>query len=696
MATYDQMVNALRRAHAAGDVENATRIAQAIQNREYDEQQSDFVSTALGASQGATLGFGDEIAAGVRAGLGEFADKTLGATMYGLGIGVDEDDRGFFERFKQYRDLAEDDRSLGERYQQALESGRGALEVARREDPYATFGGELLGGLGTGGIAGGARAAAAKTLGQGIRSGMATGAGIGALAGYGYGEGDVGAALAFDDQGRFTPFTEAEFNPDRVRQELTEGAISTATGTAVGGIAGGALPALGAGARAIARNVRNFFSKNASLTDEGRQAVARAIQDDIDNGYITLDQARRELAETPGMTVADLGPATRELAEGIAQTPTAGGRQLRESLESRNRDQWKRIFPRLAQALGRDEDNFSAARRNLIQDMRQRADEAYGVAYQQPVRMTERMQQILATPSGRRALNQGKQLRANLEKDPAALDIRGAMQSTRDVDYIVQSFDDVVSQLYRSGRGRMATAAKDLRNEFRELIYQQNPSYREARQIWAGDKANENAMDLGLRLFRDDADMTADVVRSMTDGEVTHFKIGALRAIMQRLGNKSDTSDLTKGLFDRPNTREALRVAFGGRQQFDDFMRYIGREQRMFETFRQAVGNSATARRLAQAEGAGGDLASFVTYGGTGSLVAAGIARRAFNAMRPSVRAQTRQNQVGERQAQMLTQQGSTALDEIMRPVTGLLGTGPQPMLNAATGGLLATDITGQ
>lgn len=680
MATYDQMVTALQRAHAAGDVENATRIAQAIENREYDEEIGDATSAALGFSQGATFGFGDEISAGVRAWLGEFADKTLGATMYGLGIGVDKgENEGFFDRFRQYRELADDDRSLGEKYASALESNRSQLETARREDPYAMFGGELAGGLGTG-LAGGARSVAGQTLGRGALRLAGTGAGYGAVAGYGYGEGDPIAAAAFD--------------PENVRNELSEAAVSTGVGAAAGGAFGGAMPFLGAGARAVARTVTNPFRRNARLTAEGNEAVARAIREDIDAGYYTLEQARRELDDIPGLTVADLGPATREMAEQISQQPTPGGRQLRESLESRNREQYQRIFPRLAQALGRDEDNFGAARRALINDMRQKADEAYGVAYSVPVRMTQRMRDILNTPPGRRALNQGKQLRATLEKDPDALDITGAMQSTRDVDYIVQSFDDVVSQLYRGGRGRLATAARDLRNEFREQIYGQNPQYQQARQIWAGDKANENAMDLGLRLFRDDADMTAEVIRNMTDGEQMFFKIGALRAIMQRLGNKSDTSDLTKGLFDRPNTREALRIAFGGRQQFDDFMRYIGQEQRMFETFRQATGNSVTSRRLAQAQGAGGDLAAMLGYGSTGSLVISGLSRRLANMM-PAARRQANQQAVGQQQAQQLMG-GSTALDEVMAPISGLLGTGAQPRLAGATTGLLATDITGQ
>ena len=436
------------------------------------------------------------------------------------------------------------------------------------------------------------------------------------------------------------------------------------------------------------------------MDEEGRRIVFDRLQEDIRNGDLTLEQAKRELAETPGMTVGDLGPGLRDLTDTLAQTPGPAGRGIRKTLTDRNKQQWKRIFPKLSEAIGA-EDNFAIARRELVRKMRDDAETNYGEAYQTPIRLTARMRELFSTDSGKAALKEGKALRRELEKNPKALDMKGAMQSTRDMDYMLQAYDDVVSGLYRKGKGQRATAAKANRNELRQLLYSANPAYQEARRAWAGDMANNNAMDKGLRLFTDDADITAEVIRDMSDSEKMHFKIGNLRAIARKLGNKSDTSDITKGIFDSENKRQAVTLAFGGRKQFDDFMDFIEREQKMFNNYKEATQNTKTAKYLTAGVNPGGRLAQILGYtlalkGGGGELArATGYgAQKLHQMVSPAAARAAREEQLTARQSGLLM---GTDIEALAQPRTmgGLLATGAQPSVGAGVGGLLAAGQPG-
>jgi hypothetical protein len=192
--------------------------------------------------------------------------------------------------------------------------------------------------------------------------------------------------------------------------------------------------------------------------------------------------------------------------------------------------------------------------------------------------------------------------------------------------------------------------------------------------------------------------MVEEQIRNMSASELQFFKLGALRAITRKLGNKTDTSDLTKGLFDKPNMRATLELAFGGKQKFQEFMDFIAQEQKMFQTFKQAVGNSSSARRLAQqGVSTGGKLAALIGYGTAMSTgvkmppsIGSYLTRKAYESVVPT----GIQNQAGrnlsQNQADMLM---SSNLEKLMRPNTvgGLLDTGIPTTGAVATTGLIGT-----
>ena len=686
MATYAELMDALARADAAGDMEAVAEFQAMLRERDYEEESSMVESLAQGIGSGATFGFIDEIGAGVRAGVLDPIVSTLAGG-----------DIGGVEGFKDYFT------GMGERYDLALESQRDAMETARREDPWTTGIGEVVGGFGTGG-AGMANLAgrATTTLGK-LGVGAATGAGMGGLAGYGYSEGDplraLAGALATGEVGD-------------IEQEFSQAYGDVKAGAAIGGVLGGGLPVVGQGARALARFVARPFTRNARLQEEGRRRVVQAMAEDAQYmGFETEEEmlkwARRELQDTPGMTVADLGPALRELTEEVAQTPTAGGRQIRETLIDRNKEQWGRVFPALKEAFGVD-DQFSTARKKLLEEMRGRADRHYTAGHAITQRVTPRMRAIMQTDEFAEALTTANALRRLTPQDKGGPlpeisldDLRNLTQMTgRDLDYIIQGMDDVVGDAFKN-RPAVARRLKELREEFKGAVFQNNSSLKEARAVWAGDQATNDAFDMGLRVLRDDADVTADIVRGFgSESERIAFLTGALRAFTRKLGAKPETGDLTT-IFGSRNAKEALSAALGGGAKFRDFIKFIEGEQKLFGTFHQAVGNSATARRLKQTPDVFGKLAALFGYtgalaSGTGAppaIVGYG-ARRAYETIAPQGRRLAAERITRGQQAQGLLG-GAEQLDDLMRPISlgGLLDTGVPVSAQMATGGLLGTGL---
>lgn len=694
--TYAELVELFQMADQTGDVETAMQVQQAIENRDYIETQSDLVSAGMGFSQGATLGFGDELAAAIRAGTEQFIDPYMFAIdqkMRGL-IGAEQadvwKDMSFGELVRYREEQFWNDKDYMQRYREALQSGRNMLETARREDPYATFGGEIAGaGMLTAAPAAGIVRGATGIPSAALRLG-GMGTVEGGLTGYGHSEAAPIQAMAEDRTG------------DEVSREVQRAAFDAGIMASIGGGMSVTMPLAGPLARKVGQMFTAPFTKNARLKEVGRREIAEAIKKDLAERNITLAQAQQELRDTPGMTAADLGQFTRELTETMAQRPTEGAAQLREFLQGRNIDQWQRMHPRLAEALtGKAEDNFGIAYRELMSDMKSKAAQAYDSAYGVQVRLTPAQRAILKNPQMAPALKYANEIREAAGKKPLKLKKLRANQfmSTKEMDEIIRGMDTLVSKRYGKGRGTLGGMLKDLRDDFREDIYVQNPAFRDARQTWANDKLNEEAMDKGLRLFNDDADIVGDVVREMSPAEREYFKIGALRAITRKLGNKVDTADMSKGLWNQPNAREALRVAFGSKDKFDEFMEYVAKEQRMYQTYHQAVGNSQTARRLAQMEVAqGGGLAYAMGYLGAQQLapnlpmgLAGALSRRGYEEIANPSPAQIAAMQQQSRE--MANMMMSRDLQNIMRPQTlgGLLDTGIPLAPTVGTTGLIGT-----
>ncbi len=576
------------------------RYMQSIDNLAKSLKRDDRISTpmslGLGFSQAATGSLGEEISAAARAMMpesvmyplyqviGEKLDdiredplRELSPIYQAYDAMFGEDDEpSMRERYQQIR--AEqypegttplEERPFMERYQTFLDSNRAQLARSREEDPGAYFGGELGGGLIQGG-AGLTKSVAGKglSLAQSIPRLMTSGGGIGALYGYGSSEGDpIATALQGGDVG----------------PEMAQAGRDTAIGTGFGALSAGGIPMMGTFGRRIAQQ---FVPEERRIAEKARQQVAEAFEFDVERGVTTREQAEKML-DVPEMTIADVGRATKEAAKEVAATPTAGAETLRKFYENRNLGTAGRLRETMTDALMIESDDLAAANLAFMREKGRNADEAYKLAYSTGIEMTGNMRQLLQTPFGQQAMRKAKIMRANRGKNPDALNLTGAMQSTRDMDSVLRSMNARVKKAFRDGDADAADLAK-MRDRFENMLYSNNPNYAAARRQYGTDSSRARALEYGQKLFEGRKQLPEyirqDIAR-MGDAEKELLRLGTLESMVRQVTGGKKTADTVKGFWNNEGTNEILSMVIPDKKLYDQLIDSIDANREMFKTW---------------------------------------------------------------------------------------------------------------
>ena len=494
------------------------------------------------ALQGATLGAGDEIAAGL----------TAGVYKAGEALGL----------------LPESGQTLGEIYQDQVGRERERLEQFREQSPGKAFASEMAGGLLTGGAAAsrlaGTRALKALTP-------LARAGAIGATEGAVYGglSGKPGERLE-----------------------------SAAVGGAVGGLAAPALQAVGGVVSNLARPVASRI-RNAILGDpvtDARNFLASGL---VREGVTDVGQLAPTARGGEMATLADLSQAARGMLEGLVTD--VDSRQIRrlaqEALGARNRQNQARLFDLIDQDLGTAGRTFAETIRNL---RRVRADVAgplYREARKRPLRMTQYMRAVMDPDRGvPDVIDALRKAQRKLSTRRAA---DGAPISHIDlIDEMKRSLDDKIMTLMRSGSRNEARDLIRVKNRIINDVDQKIPEYRAARNAYAGDSQLMDAAELGTQILKRDVDYMDDMLRTMGDSERGMFRIGAKKAIREKLMQAREGTNAINRIASELNL-DKMRRAFPTRAAFNRFRNDLRFEANIFETER-VLHNSMTALRQAE------------------------------------------------------------------------------------------------
>lgn len=519
---------------------------------------------------------------------------------------------------------------MGAPYDEAVAYNRERQAEFDRENPYASLGLKIAGGVGTALAVPLPAIQVAKSAPMLTKMGAggATGMGYGAV--YGAGEGgDLGSS-----------------------DQLAETAKGMAFGGGIGAVVPPVAAAIGNAAKVVADNYRKIPPQLAGMN---RNAV-KQLSDDMaadrlyqangappPPGYQSYGDKRNALG-WEGM-LADMGDNLRGRTAALANLPGRGQAEIRDALQARAAGAPGRLRQTADDVLG-PEQNLVKVGEDVTKATQQAAAPFYNQFYDTPIKASEKLYGLLDRANAAGAYERAKKLMQIDGFDPADVFYKNypnkgpdnAMLNARWLDYMKRGIDDLASEAKRSGSAeslrRFSSLAKGLRDEVDSILNPSNPaqsSWAKARALSGEGKQFMEALDEGSKVFNPSVhpDQLAADLRGATPIEQAATLYGGRGQIRDKMGNamsRNNTAeanmaaagkvrDLLSSDYARQKLDTLLKLpvaTYGGsaRQGLPlgytklgngrggDLISRLDAETQFANTQHTATGNSVTARRL--------------------------------------------------------------------------------------------------
>jgi hypothetical protein len=166
-----------------------------------------------------------------------------------------------------------------------------------------------------------------------------------------------------------------------------------------------------------------------------------------------------------------------------------------------------------------------------------------------------------------------------------------------------RGLDDVVynSKSPISGTGKdLLNASKGTRVAFLNILDEQNPAYKMARNYWSGKASVFDAMKEGRGFLKSDSNELAEIISNMSKSELEGFRLGSMQGILSEIESGAERTAMSR-LLKSPERQKLLRLTFpqtdAGKIAADKFMQNLETEVVMRETSKSVTGGSQTAIR---------------------------------------------------------------------------------------------------
>lgn len=434
-----------------------------------------------------------------------------------------------------------------------------------QSNPIESFMLELTGG-GLTGVVGAAKATAPKFLAN-APNWMKTMLGGGVFGGlYGFGASDPGERL----QGAMTG-------------SVTGAALTPPLAWAGGRVIGG-LSYLG----------QKLFNKlRETPQKQARDILRKAIEDE---GLTPAEASAiyRELGEEGRLI--DVGENTRAVGRAVADQPGAGKAQMKNVLDERQAGQQGRIVESLYERTGLRNTDADAFLSKVHAERKAQADPLYKAAYEGGINRTPELDAVLERPVIKQAMKRGETIARNEGMPPDS-----EFGLLNRINYAKMKLDSQIAKdIRRAGKVTPEIRAKiQAKNDMLAIVDELNPEYAQARQLWSDASTLEDAVRMGQSLFKMRPKEIEFVTRSMTDGELQSFKMGAVDAVQDMLGNVDNNFDSVRRLVGKDALRKRMRFLFDSDESFNRFSDDLIREVRFMRTRQVVSGGSPTSQNLA-------------------------------------------------------------------------------------------------
>lgn len=414
-------------------------------------------------------------------------------------------------------------------------------------------------------------------------------------------------------------------------ERLSAGAHGAETGGIIGATVPVGLQAAGKVIGKVAAPLIDPIINRFSMTHD--EHALNKIAQQFGRDDMTPDQVRQALAGMgPEAAIVDsAGANTQGLARGIAGMPGEAKQQASEFFDQRQAGQGTRVNDATAKGLGVNQSYYDAE--EALQNQQKQAHPLYSDAYAENQNINSpAISKILRTPAGQKALSSARVLMQNDMTLMGVPDKELAEQAKlvgsykpggiasglklRTLDYVKRALDDQVGALQRAGEGNSARILGNLkRNLVGELDRADTTAvrdaagnitapgkYSQARAMYAGPAQSQEALEAGRGFINNDAELTNRAMASMSPGEKEMFRVGAARALRDKIMNTAYGADSVKNIFGAPDAlfgsaakREKMQTLFPDQQSFNDFEKQMMSEAKMYSTRAGVTQGSRTA-----------------------------------------------------------------------------------------------------
>lgn len=403
-----------------------------------------------------------------------------------------------------------------------------------------------------------------------------------------------------------------------------ESGKSAAIGGGVGlGLGGISIPIQKVGGAVYRGVVKSIFDNPQRLgTDEARSLIKQALVSDVGG----VDEAIKFVLDKKGKpyTLADIGPNTRAYLDAATTIPGPGKQEAQKFITERDKGMLSRLTSDLQVAFGSKAAFFDEF--NALKTARSQLGGAlYDRALKKDVPVTPELVTLMERPSVQdayaRAVNLAKEQGVKLpsvkiENGKLVTEAGDPVTNINStfLHFIKMGLDDVVftGKSPASGIGTtQLNAVKDTRTKFLEQLDAANPSYKNARRIWASDTAVMDAMEEGrtaLQKTPKDVDVLLNDMRSMTKSELEGLRLGVMQNLLDRIGGAQaaetvvgPTGNPALRIINDPKNLRVIRATFprdeAGDEAFSNFVKNLKTEVEMKSTSKQVMQGSQTAER---------------------------------------------------------------------------------------------------
>lgn len=514
------------------------------------ERQSSWLDPVRAALQGATFGFADEIGS---AALAPFAAAATGTNP--------------IDAYKEMQaQMSQEQKAYAQ------------------ENPVTAGLLELTGGIATGGLTG-AKALPgllsrlpASTIGKVIGT-SALGGAQGAV--YGAGAAEQGERLEGAKTGGLIGAIAAPF----------AGIALEKTGDVVGAFAQWAGNKVAGTPRSDAERAIRLMAERAGLS-----------ADDVVDAWNRLG---------PQAVLADTDESMRRLGRAAADQSGPVIRQARGLLEPRQMGASGRVAGTLQDTLGIQADDFKTMIAALKDSQKAKADPLYAQARAEGNSALAQMRDdfMQANPDAKGWAWLGLGDRPSLESA-----IRTGVKSAKDMgedpgdnllsilDAAKQGLDKKIEAYITKGQNKSARPLIKLKNDLLTLLDDVSPSYKAARDAFAGDAALLDAAKKGRMFFKLDPEDLRDISQAMSLSEREMLRRGAVKAIVDELDDMSMTHDPSK-IINKKSLLDRYESIFDSPDQAQRFINAALSEREFARTRQVITGGSQTSTNMQAGQG---------------------------------------------------------------------------------------------